>query len=405
MRKIFTIAIVTFFLLTGCNILADGENKVVDFEKPSIKDEFCGAYINFQYCKCAFHGQYCKEVGMSKSEANKYVQDEYEKWLNNGTRLTFITDCEKANAYFSDDKCHYCDEGFTAVPKEKTCKPSSEVPNILTDLPEDLFNTDCTLVKDKYDSDWKKYSDIDNAIPVTERSNEAQQVVASYDTMIAKMVELYETQRDYDIEAQLQTDLTEYKQALVKNIQTNLLKAFWRLSYVTYSTVKSGITAGKSYSNLLTGAGSAVQSLASAGKTFQATIPNSSDLAIDKSTYLGKAESVGAKTALEAVESLGDPSKIAQRLAKSSFDAVMPSANITKEEVEILKQQQINKGVVDQALADSKAENSARQAKITQLEADIKAAEAKITEWEGKEKERVADLIIQDCQRQINKTN
>ena len=50
--------------------------------KPSIKDDFCGVHINFQYCKCAFHNEYCGAVGMSKGEAKTYVYSEYEAWLD-----------------------------------------------------------------------------------------------------------------------------------------------------------------------------------------------------------------------------------------------------------------------------------------------------------------------------------
>jgi uncharacterized Zn-binding protein involved in type VI secretion len=50
--------------------------------KPSIKDDFCGIHINFQYCKCAFHNEYCGAIGMSKSEAKTYVYSEYEAWLD-----------------------------------------------------------------------------------------------------------------------------------------------------------------------------------------------------------------------------------------------------------------------------------------------------------------------------------
>ena len=55
-------------LLTGCS----GSN---------IKDNFCGIHINYQYCKCAFHNEYCDNIGMSKSEAKTYVYSQYEDWL------------------------------------------------------------------------------------------------------------------------------------------------------------------------------------------------------------------------------------------------------------------------------------------------------------------------------------
>ena len=45
-----------------------------------IKNNFCGIHIDYRYCKCAFHNEYCESLGMSKSEANSFVQEEYEKW-------------------------------------------------------------------------------------------------------------------------------------------------------------------------------------------------------------------------------------------------------------------------------------------------------------------------------------
>lgn len=66
--------VLTFILLllfTGCS---SGNS--------DIKNNFCGVHINYQYCKCAFHNQYCSNIGMSKSEANSYVYAEYEKWLD-----------------------------------------------------------------------------------------------------------------------------------------------------------------------------------------------------------------------------------------------------------------------------------------------------------------------------------
>ncbi|MBN1793248.1 PAAR domain-containing protein [Candidatus Woesearchaeota archaeon] len=65
----FTFALVLLVLLAGCT-------------GSDIKDNFCGVHINFQYCKCAFHNQYCDSIGMTKSEAKAYVYAQYEAWLD-----------------------------------------------------------------------------------------------------------------------------------------------------------------------------------------------------------------------------------------------------------------------------------------------------------------------------------
>lgn len=401
MRRIIIVAFVAMFILSGCG-KADGVGTTEDFKIPNVKDDFCGINISFQYCKCAFHGEYCKDIGMSKKEAARYVDEEFNKWLK-PQRETFANNCKDGNGYMDGDTCNYCDNGFMV--KNDSCipgEPELAMNEGVIKLPEGPYNEDCSLKQDEFDKDWKKYSDIDNAIAPETRSYEAKQALTAYETMISKLVESFEAQRDIEVEDEMQANLNEYRTALVQNQKANLLKAFWRLSWVTYSTIKSGTSAGKSFSNLLTSTGSAAQSIASGLKTFQATVPSSSDLAIDKSTLLGKAESVGAKVALEAVESLGDPSKIAQRFMKSSFDVVMPSANITEAEINILRQQQIDKGAVDQVLAASRAANTERQARLTTLEQEIKSLEAQVSEWEGKEKDRVSASLVDSCKKLTN---
>lgn len=400
----FIIGAFLLLTLTGCTQLPDGVSKTEDFNKPDIKDEFCGIQISYQYCKCAFHNQFCDEIGMTKKEADKYVKEEYEKWLST-SRQDFTTNCKAANGFMLNDVCNYCDQGYVA--NETSCILESmadennyqEEEELLGELPEGPYNDDCTINKEEFDLSWKKYSDIDNAIEPQDRSYEAQQALASYETMISKLTESFELQRDIEIEEELQANLNEYRQALVQNQKTNLLKVFWRMSWVTYSTIKSGVTAGRSYSNLMTSTGNAVQAIGSSLKSFQAIIPANSDLAIDKSQITGKVASVGAKTAMEAIESLGDPTKVAIRFVKSSADVTLPSANLTEAEINILRQQQIDKGVVDQVLAKSQAANADRQAKLTSLEAEIKTLEAKISEWEAKEKERVAAVLEESCKK------
>ena len=401
---IFIISAFLLLTLTGCGQLPDGVERTEDFNKPDIKDEFCGIQIGYQYCKCAFHNQFCDEIGMTKKEADKYVKEEYEKWLST-SRQDFTANCKAANGFMTDDVCNYCDAGYVA--DETSCVIESlsdensfqKEEGLTGELPDGLYNEDCTINQEQFDTDWKKYSDIDNAIEPKDRSYEAQQALVSYETMIAKLTESFEVQRDIEIEEEMQANLNEYRQALVQNQKANLLKVFWRMSWVTYSTIKSGVTAGKSYSNLMTSASNAVQAIASGLKSFQAVIPANSDLAIDKSQLTGKVTSVGAKTAMEAVESLGDPTKVAIRFVKSSADVTLPSANLTDAEINILRQQQIDKGVIDQVLANSKAANAERQAKLATLEGEIKTLEAKISEWEAKEKERVAAVLEDSCKK------
>lgn len=67
--KLLSLIIPIIILLTACG-------------NSDIKDNFCGIHINFQYCKCAFHNEYCSNINMSKSEAKEHVYQQYDKWLN-----------------------------------------------------------------------------------------------------------------------------------------------------------------------------------------------------------------------------------------------------------------------------------------------------------------------------------
>lgn len=366
------------------------------FPKPDIKDDFCGVHINFQYCKCAFHNEYCDSVKMSKSQANAHVQAEYNKWVDGELKKWLVT-CESSGGIAGADTCTRCEEG-TVVQNGKCVEPGQtvETSSMAEFTPDRPLRKDCTVDAVMFESDWKKYSDIDEAIPFNERSFEAKQTVTLYDEMIDKMVEAFALERDVEIENQMQLELEQYRTALVNNIKTNLLKSFWRLSWVTYTTVQTGKGLGESFSQVLV-SGASVETLGAGLKVVQGVIPSDSVLAIDTSTISGKAKSVGASVALEAIDTLGDPVKVATELFKSVANAPLPSADLTEEEINILKEQHLNKGIIDKALAESRAENSAREAKLAQLEVEISGLQKEIAGWEVKEKERVERSLEAGC--------
>ena len=219
--------------------------------------------------------------------------------------------------------------------------------------------------------------------------------------MINKMVEGFSLERDQELESQMKAELILYRDALVKNIKVNLLKSFWRLSWVTYSTIKSGSSLGDSYSNLVT-EGASIETLGAGLKVIQGMVPSESELAIDTSTLSGKAKSVGLSVALEAVDSLGDPVKIATEVFNSSANAVLPSADLTQEEVNILKDQHIKKGSIDETLRGIETRNAERAAKIAKLETEIAILKNDVGSWEIKEKDRVAFEFEDSCKKQKN---
>ena len=106
MKKIVFTSLILIFILTGCGMSSRGISGTENFKKPNIKDQFCGIEISFQYCKCAFHNEYCDSIGMSKGGANKYVREQYDNWIEM-LRQDFTSRCENANGFMSNNTCNY----------------------------------------------------------------------------------------------------------------------------------------------------------------------------------------------------------------------------------------------------------------------------------------------------------
>ncbi|MEK7584534.1 MAG: hypothetical protein AAB490_04775 [Patescibacteria group bacterium] len=383
------------FLVTAC--VPKGFGRTVDFDEPSIKDDFCGVHINFQYCKCAFHNEFCDVIGMKKKDANSYVQAEYKKWRQTQLDM-FAAECTGAGGIFDEDRCRYCKEGYVA--EDDRCVKSEDLTNTdgeaTAQLPDPIYNADCTVKQDVYDVDWMKYSDIDDAIPFEDRSYEAQQALVAYEMMTDKMLEGFALERDVEIEKQMIQELEAYRGALVQNQKTNLLKSFWRLAWVTYATIDSTKSLKGSYEKIIEGAG-ALEQIGAGLKIIRSGVPSSSALAIDTSSVSGKVKSGGLSVALDAVESLGDPVAVATTVFQEAAGQSLPSADITDEEVAILKNQQETKGIIDEVLVESRAANATREARMTELEAEIADLRRQVDEWEGKEKDRARNSLEASC--------
>lgn len=125
MKKIFILSLLALvFILTGCSERSS-------FSKGDIKDDFCGPVMNFQYCKCAFHNDFCDAIGMKRSEAKKYVHEQYDAWVESELER-FQDDCRKTGGIVDGKSCYDCPEGEVAqddvcVESEEEDSPEEEV--------------------------------------------------------------------------------------------------------------------------------------------------------------------------------------------------------------------------------------------------------------------------------------
>ena len=116
------IVFVGVLFLSGC--MGGGVESTRVYES-DIKNDFCGPVMDFKYCKCAFHGEFCDDIKMSKKEADDHVQAEFKKWEESEIDA-FAARCKSSDGIFTlisgDAKCDYCAEGYRADHEDRSCQ-------------------------------------------------------------------------------------------------------------------------------------------------------------------------------------------------------------------------------------------------------------------------------------------
>ena len=361
-----------------------------EYEVPDVKDSFCGPLINFQYCKCAFHNEHCKAVGMTPGTAHSYVLGEFRAW-NKARIEEKAAKCLVSKGYWdtSNWSCTTCTDGD--VLRGNECVPSEEDAALAKECKEALEN---------FDDEWEKYSDFDDRRD-TSVSWEVQQFNKEFDD-IADLIGLaHEIEYEMAIMAELRLEMRSYKAALVQNTKVNLLKAFWRLSYTAYSTIKSGLGMKGTVEKLIDPK-NVIQGVGAGLKLLQSQIPpHEKDLQINTASTTGKIKSIVWNATLETLESVGDPAEIAKQFMKDARGAVIPSADISDEEVAILRDQHLSNKAVDEALATSYAESAELRKTLMTTKKLITEKYNNMQEWKVKEYQRVKANLEDRCNDKV----
>ena len=287
---------------------------------------------------------------------------------------------------------------------------------------EEVMDKDCTINDEVFDRDWKKYSDLENTPltfeehPLTARSPETQKYYATQSEIVDAELQIFFLKRDMEIDRLMRLELKEYKKALVSGHKKNLLKSFCRLSFLTVHTAYEAREVGKSlfgkpaspggaYGNLFT-TPSLVSAIGSALKitnTYKAMAPpKSSVLANNTQGITNVVDDVTLNIALETVESLADPKKIALEVVTQIMKAapVPTSANewkLTEDDFNILKTEHLKNKELDKTITESYKVNLERNNKVKELEVRISELKIELAEREAKEKSRVKHFLVDNC--------
>jgi len=82
---------------------------VEKFQTPDIKNDYCGAMIDFRFCKCGFHGDknFCEQIGQTEATANETVQNGFSGYVAQ-RKAQFASSCGDENSILSGDTCTRC---------------------------------------------------------------------------------------------------------------------------------------------------------------------------------------------------------------------------------------------------------------------------------------------------------
>jgi len=272
---------------------------------------------------------------------------------------------------------------------------------------EEIIDDDGNIKEKIFEQEWRKYSDFpppgedisaDEDWPLQSRSWEVQQYYGRQDEIDNLKRESFALQAEMEFDRQMRLELREYRKNLVQNIRVNLLKSFWRLSFMTYDNIQKGATLGKSFAKLFTTAGyttvmEGLSYMNEAVTVIEGLTPKEGESELVKATK----DTLG--NVLDVDKIITDPKQIAVVAAnklKGKADKFMPKADISDAEIEILRSQHLAREGIDEVLQESYRENIKRRDRVAEIALKIQELEKDKKNWELAEKERIREMLIAD---------
>ncbi len=315
-----------------------------------------------------------------------------ESWTEKG---------DKCVADFNECMGNKIDDPPTIEPPKPDIKPPEPTERNESSKPP---NKDCPTATE-LDKDWKKFSDMDETIPFQTRSIETQKYYNSLSQVADARMEMVILGRDMEIDRVLRVDLREYRRALIQNLKANLLKAFVRMAYITTDVAigTPGLGGGarstaKTFSKLFRDDVSKIEKIGATLKTLKDMTPSQSRFAINTENITGKIKGTTLTAALETLDSMGNGKEIGKAVAQDITKQILPSAELTDQEIEILRQQHLKSKLLDDVIQESYRINSERRDRLKQLDEKVNQLYKQADEWEEKEKQRTISKIKKECE-------
>jgi hypothetical protein len=284
---------------------------------------------------------------------------------------------------------------------------------LLTSFPvlaKDIVAPDGCVDRARFDQEWQRYSDIDDRIPLESRSWDAQEHQAALDEIREARIEIARLGALMELDRQNRLAVRDYNKALQQGHKVNLLKTFWRMAWITYNTIggptgkREFVDAGKDLAELLSSAGLNIPSISRALGIVKELLPKQYSSVPGES---GKVVNTGVDAVLEGLKGVEEsPEKmvanVVSKIMETAGKEYLPSSELSKaelsdEELNILRREHIELRHLDKALEQSYALNKERAAQIEALKAQIAKAQEKAKDAEKSERRRLLANLDKDC--------
>ncbi len=276
-----------------------------------------------------------------------------------------------------------------------------------------IYNDDGSVNQEVFENDWVKYSDIDDRIPLEQRSYEASEYGKSENEISRLYNLMYQMATNQELNRMNYIELANYKKAVTTTHKKNLIKSTIRLAAFTGYTVKDSIGKGKSFAeNILKSGANLVTQLGD-------VITVTKDFVTDNyKKSFGMFEKLYKYATSDDVvgEILHDMKKDIKNKVSVTIDETIDKAigrkkipdytvddlKISTKDVEILKNLYTVNRELDNAILQNRKVNTRYEKKIDDIVGKIRLEIKKLDEFRQAEKDRVYYLLSQNPPENIS---
>jgi hypothetical protein len=277
----------------------------------------------------------------------------------------------------------------------------------------DLYNDDGSVNQEVFEKDWEKYSDIDNRIPLEQRSYEAMEY-GKAEQEIPKLYSLmYQAAANQELNRLNYIDLVAYKKAVATTHKKNLIKSTIRLAAFTGYTVKDSVGKGKTFATNILKSGSTI--VTQIGDVLTVTSDFVTDSYKESFGTLQKVYQYG--TSDDIVKEIFDDMKkdvkdqvsikidetIDEAIGRKRIpDYTVDDLKISDDDVQLLKSHYDKSRELDNAILQNRKTNTKYDKKINDIVWKILLEMNKLDEFRQAEKDRVFYILSQNPPENTN---